>query len=1126
MNKNLICSAIADTRNVLKRAGMDPVIDTGFLNMLEASGLRRASDLDNKMHLLHLVEHFDPDGVAKLEPEHLHILKDMEDMANFFDKKMKPGFFTNNFMALWRDAQFQAQGMFTDPHNATMIQMRNFLNVHRTGGKYLWQAAEHEEGNKFRKKYFFWFPDTIANQQKPYDLTFERTILKGVDVDGSFREVLGMRSTSTMGKLHETLTRLTDEMSGMQDMLKKTKIQQFELFEAVAAQSATDAEIIFDYAVAVRELANAKEGVADDPFLVSFQKARAAFDSLAEKEYNSPVDLVTGNALPTPQKVTAEQIVQSLNGIITKRFREDYETFVSGRVIGKDGVTYRGDQVLIRRVDARGNDYVDVEASLNAINEVTRYQDKKNPAIIGINPLSEIVHEMQFRQIWERVKDSKKYRDMPEKDGMALLRSTMKRKGINPDFVFPRQFETYFPHMNHPKKVIDDFAERRFLERVQKELDNDKSLANSNILDIPYLKAVYEESREIASILDNDANTVGDPTRDIISELDEIGEREWTDDADAAIERLANNRRSKNLMRRSEDDVMPGWTKGYRDIDSYENNLVSSYYRTLMSISGQVEINKFTQRQKKKNNYDQVETKKWATFMRIYVKDNLGYPSIFTTKEFSELPELRSGPYWFLTDHYIVDKYLKSFMKTGGKVDKLVKSLHNSPTNRGTYVAALRAFGVIGKDAYNALPSTTKDSLEARYRLYEHIKGSGWLSSFSNMEAKYQLITLLSRPKNWVNNIVGGDPNTIISTGWDHWRNTMSISYLKNNINPMWQSMADVYAWAESHGALESFLSNELSVANKTGDHNIKRGLDALANAIKKDANIDDRTLVEVWKKEGLEEALFNKVAFFMRSSERHLRYRSFMAHYLKAREVYEVSGRTISPDDPLLIEKALKGVAATQFLYNNANRPAFSRTSLGKVLSRFQLWGWNSTRMRTEILRDMSELGISPNSDAAKKFQRMALIDTFVLALAAALPFSVFDMTIPQPWAWLKDTAEWLFGDDEEKERAFIGGLPPQVAPLSIVLPPSSRFITPIIGSLWSGDWDRFFSYHIWSYLPYGLMGRDVWNSVENPVNIPQYMLGLPLVQLGRNVAARRKNDEVGWGPYYRTEPIEDPEE
>ena len=70
-----------------------------------------------------------------------------------------------------------------------------------------------------------------------------------------------------------------------------------------------------------------------------------------------------------------------------------------------------------------------------------------------------------------------------------------------------------------------------------------------------------------------------------------------------------------------------------------------------------------------------------------------------------------------------------------------------------------------------------------------------------------------------------------------------------------------------------------------------------------------------------------------------------------------------------MLIHMAKKGVQATQFLYSAPYRPAFSNTSLGKVMTRFQTWAWNSVRFRNDVYKNAKIYGFKKGTQAFRKF-------------------------------------------------------------------------------------------------------------------------------------------------------------
>ena len=225
--------------------------------------------------------------------------------------------------------------------------------------------------------------------------------------------------------------------------------------------------------------------------------------------------------------------------------------------------------------------------------------------------------------------------------------------------------------------------------------------------------------------------------------------------------------------------------------------------------------------------------------------------------------------------------------------------------------------------------------------------------------------------------------------------------------------------------------------------------------------------------------------------------------------------GAIKDPNHPFLIEMGKKGVKATQFLYEAPFRPMFARTALGKVMSRFQLFAWNSARFRNDIIREAKIHGFRPGTEAFEKYKRTMTIDLFVVALANMFAFSLFDNSLPSPWNWFQDTSEWLFGDEKERNKAFFGMWPSKIAPLQLVTPPIARF--PISGlRQWiDDDYSKFADYYVWTAFPFGRLARDIFQEeqglIDNPMRIMEKFTGMPVMDLARQKKKKEKAMEKG---------------
>ena len=209
------------------------------------------------------------------------------------------------------------------------------------------------------------------------------------------------------------------------------------------------------------------------------------------------------------------------------------------------------------------------------------------------------------------------------------------------------------------------------------------------------------------------------------------------------------------------------------------------------------------------------------------------------------------------------------------------------------------------------------------------------------------------------------------------------------------------------------------------------------------------------------------------------------------------------------------KGVKATQFLYSAAYRQPFARSGLGKIMSRFQLWSWNAMRFRKDLYHDAKIYGFK-GSEAMDKFKRTMAIDAFVFALSSVFMYSLFDQILPAPWNYLQDTAQWMFGDEEQRNRAFFGSYPTAIAPLAMVTPPIARLPISVIREFSDDEYNKLADYYIWTMMPFGRMIRDVAHPeksiFDNPMRIPEKVFGFPLTDMAKE--AKRMKETTDKNP------------
>jgi hypothetical protein len=280
--------------------------------------------------------------------------------------------------------------------------------------------------------------------------------------------------------------------------------------------------------------------------------------------------------------------------------------------------------------------------------------------------------------------------------------------------------------------------------------------------------------------------------------------------------------------------------------------------------------------------------------------------------------------------------------------------------------------------------------------------------------------------------------------------------------------------------------------------------LSELTNFRKKnpDKTLSIGEIRDLAKKYKVTEAAVQAGAIFMRKSERKLRTDSFYAHYLNSYNNLRSVIPDLRYDNPYVLNMALKGVEATQFLYHSAFRPKYSRTSLGKVLTRFHPFAWNSIRFRRLTYKRAKRYGFREGTQDFNTMRRLLTLDMFALAMANVFVSSIFDSTLPPPLSWMQDASDWMFGDEKERDRAFFSSWPhPALAPLQIATPPVARFALTPINAMINGNWDRFADYYLWTFFPFGRLGRSVKKTFEVPEMWLEQMTGIPIHAYAREI-------------------------
>ena len=519
-----------------------------------------------------------------------------------------------------------------------------------------------------------------------------------------------------------------------------------------------------------------------------------------------------------------------------------------------------------------------------------------------------------------------------------------------------------------------------------------------------------------------------------------------------------------------------GWS---REAEAYEQNmrnLIDSFYKEGMLTLSRSHIQDFY-RKFLRQTKDKKLTTNWANFLKLYTQSSMGYP-VDIPESIQNDPSMKIGltPYKWFADN-----------NARNRIDSIRKTL-------GISSKALKKYEV-----------TDKDILELNK--YSQSQLQYW----SGLEAKWQMASLLAHPKSAATNLFGGQVHTAISAGLSNLRKARNIDYLKTNVNPNWRSMRDVEKWVESLGIVEEFLLYEAGLNKEIRGRRFKEFLNDAVQKIKRNPEYSDTDLRALARKYKVTDSMWNKASWFMRRPERTLRRDAFIAHYIQAKENF--GGAIRDYNHPFLIEMGRKGVKATQFLYSAPFRPMWTNSAMGRVMSRFQLWSWNSVRFRKDLLQEAKLRGFTPGTPSYERAKRLVQADLMVYGLSSMFMYSLFDNALPAPWNWFQDVASQMFGDDKERERAFFGH---PAGVLSIVKPPILRFDQPLYEGLVNGQWDKMTDYYLYTLLPFGRIIKDVvgpGGAIENPFYAVEKFTGLPYIQGGNFLQDAKEGDKDSKG-------------
>ena len=579
-----------------------------------------------------------------------------------------------------------------------------------------------------------------------------------------------------------------------------------------------------------------------------------------------------------------------------------------------------------------------------------------------------------------------------------------------------------------------------------------------------------------------DAN--GEPVRDVVignkffkqllNGIQDVGKENHYNNsmhsADLNIDPFFANKFAHNLR------PIFGYKMDQAVIPNYLESVTRSKYKQLSSMLGIYEINQFRARHmalsaRKKyglRGLSRKRTMAWTNYMRLYLAQSLGKPSI--------IPDL-----WEQNEEFNISRLSKALKDTmwikriDAKMNGIRKDIKVSEHDRATQ--SEQAF--------------TDKQYHLLYKGFSRIQQLTRLRLFSEIEARYELKSLLYHPKVWVGNMMGGTVNTIVRVGLKNYLRTFDKKWIAEHIGPELSTFEGMEQFAKRGGMAESELTQELGVTdlkNQGYRANLRWRLSLKGYISKSD-------IVEVATQSRQSEWLVRRAAFFIQHSENKLRVRAWMAHHIHAREVMNYNRLAHDINEPYLYKMANGGVRATQYVYDNYNRPDFMASNLGKVFGRFKLWVLRSVSLSRDIWRTAEAYNFEPGSYGHQQMNRYLVAMLFIQMLAELYPFSLFESTVPAPLDQLANAASLLFGDEDDQDRSFYGY--GEYGPVGIawsqVKPPIARIPESVFASLLTGEWRRFADYHLWNMMPFGRSARSIMKASEQPSEVLKEAAGIP---------------------------------
>lgn len=527
------------------------------------------------------------------------------------------------------------------------------------------------------------------------------------------------------------------------------------------------------------------------------------------------------------------------------------------------------------------------------------------------------------------------------------------------------------------------------------------------------------------------------------------------------------------LGERNMEDPTPGWTLGMEAMTEAHAKLLKMQHDMLFAITS----NYLVTDAREKSIFGE-GTKDLVNFMERYARQTMGFQDVNPPEEPDSYNyglkhnwfKYHSDLYWSKKLTQIGDSWF------GGKLFPEYKQLA----------------GIASQIKFKDEAEKKKWIAQSKQNLSE--QKISWLSQ---TEAKWSLISLLTSGRTAITNITTAEISTFVNAGFDAYWRAKKFSRIQDEFGKdVIRNKGDVENMLENAGGLESQYANEWGM-----DPSITKATHTAATNLIREAtklNWNDAQIKEAIKDSNLMDLFVNKAAWFMRSSERFNRRSSMLAHQINAMRVFRQAGFELQYDDPWVVQIAREGVKASQFLYSNAERPAFMATAVGKMFHRFQLFTYNSVEFRVNVFKAAQQTGIGPGSVDIARFQRQTAADLFLFGMASLVPYSIFGSTLQAPYTGIQNALPYFFGTDDEKKKAFFSPLPYPANIIQPIIPPGLREIPQLFGLFTPGG-DTVGKVHnaVVSWMPFQRIGKDIGRTIDNPAGAIDNLTGIPFQKI-----------------------------